>query len=156
MPAPKGNKNAIGNKGGRPTKYKAEFARVAKKLCELAATDMEIADALGINLTTLYAWRARHVEFSNSLKVGKTIADERVERSLFERATGYTFESEKIFNAQGVPLKVPYREHVPPDVTAQIFWLKNRQKERWRDKSEVEHSGTVGLADRIAEARKRT
>src|SRR5262249_21754901 len=61
--------------------------------------------------------------------------DNRVERSLYQRATGYTFDAVKIFLPKDstVPVYAPYREHCPPDVTACIFWLKNRQSEEWRD-----------------------
>jgi hypothetical protein len=65
---------------------------------------------------------------------GKAEADDRVERSLYSRAVGYSFNSEKIFcNKDGEVTRVPYVEHVPPDVTACIFWLKNRDPAHWRD-----------------------
>jgi hypothetical protein len=69
------------------------------------------------------------------LKIGKAEADKRVERSLYERANGYTYDAVKIFMPAGVkkPVYAPYREHVPPDVTAGIFWLKNRDPAHWRD-----------------------
>ena len=87
----------------------------------------------------------------------KPVADARVERSLFERATGYTFESVKIFcNKDGEVTEVPVLEHVPPDPTSMIFWLKNRNPNKWRDKSEVEIPGLSSLADSISKARKRT
>jgi hypothetical protein len=61
-------------------------------------------------------------------------SDNRVERSLYNRAVGYSFQAEKIFcNKDGIVTHVPYIEHVPPDVTVQIFWLKNRDPAHWRD-----------------------
>jgi hypothetical protein len=55
----------------------------------------------------------------------------RVERSLDQRAVGYERDAVKIFcSKDGKITKVPYREHVPPDVTACIFWLKNRDPAR--------------------------
>lgn len=122
--------------GGRPSAYKAEFATQAEKLCKLGATDIELADFFGVERTTIWRWSQVHEEFCNALKAGKLAADERVERSLYARATGYTFDAVKIFNANGEPLTVPYREHVPPDTTAAIFWLKNRRPDAWRDKTE--------------------
>ena len=63
-----------------------------------------------------------------------------VERSLYSRAVGYSFNSEKIFcNKDGEVTRVPIVEHVPPDVTAQIFWLKNRKPTEWRDVQQMEH-----------------
>ena len=82
-------------------------------------------------------WEAAYPKFSGALRTGSKVADDRVERSLYERAVGYSFESEKIFcNKDGVVTRVPYIEHMPPDVTACIFWLKNRRKEVWRDRYE--------------------
>jgi hypothetical protein len=63
-----------------------------------------------------------------------------VERSLYSRAVGYSFNSEKIFcNKDGEVTRVPIIEHGPPDVTAQIFWLKNRKPTEWRDVQQMEH-----------------
>jgi hypothetical protein len=78
--------------------------------------------------------------------VGKEVADDRVERSLFNRATGYTYDATKVFMPAGAkkPVYAPYREHVPPDVTACIFWLKNRRKDQWRDRQDHELTGPGG------------
>lgn len=72
------------------------------------------------------------------------MADERVERSLYHRAVGYTFEATKIFMPAGAktPVNAPYREHVPPDVKAATHWLNNRRPAEWRNKSEVSTSMT--------------
>lgn len=131
------------DKGGRPSSYKPEFAEQARKLCELGATDIEIADFFEVSDRTVYRWQLKYPEFCQALKAGKDAADERVERSLFHKATGYTFESEKIFQHQGEIIRAPIREHVPPDTTAMIFWLKNRRPAAWRDKTEVHHKHSV-------------
>jgi hypothetical protein len=123
---------------GRPSKYQPQFAVQATKLCQLGATDIELADFFEVSTSTLYLWKATYPEFSEALKSGKEASDNRVERSLFARATGYTFDSVKIFQYEGEPVEVPYREHVPPDTTAAIFWLKNRKPAEWRDKQEIE------------------
>jgi hypothetical protein len=72
-----------------------------------------------------------------------------VERSLYHRAVGYSYDAVKIFmpGGKGKPVIVPYREHMPPDTVACIFWLKNRRREEWRDKQEVEHSGSLQIKD---------
>jgi hypothetical protein len=127
---------------GRPTAYKPEYAEQARKLCELGATDIELADFFKVSIRTISNWQTRYPEFLQALKVGKDVADERVERSLYQKAIGYTFDSVKVFQYQGVPLEVPVREHVPPDTTAMIFWLKNRRKDQWRDRHE--HTGADG------------
>lgn len=129
----------------RPSKFKPEFVEQAAKLCKLGATDIEVADFFEVNVATLNRWKNENQAFCESLKAGKAPADERVERSLFARATGYSFDAVKIFNHQGVIVEAPYREHVAPDTTACIFWLKNRKPAEWRDKQDVEHSGTVEI-----------
>lgn len=135
--------------GGRPSGYNPKFAEQAKKLCELGATDIEIADFFDVSDRTIYRWQLKYPEFCQALKAGKDAADERVERSLYHKATGYTFESEKIFQHNGEIVRTPFREHVPPDTTSMIFWLKNRRPEQWRDKSEqvIRHENATQLSD---------
>lgn len=130
---------------GRPTDYREEFATQAEKLCALGATDQEIADFFEIDVRTVYRWKHDHAPFCQALKVGKEIADERVERSLYQRAIGYEQDEVKIFMPAGAanPVYAPYRAKVSPDTTAAIFWLKNRRGGAWRDKQEHEHSGAI-------------
>ena len=131
---------------GRPSKYKKEYAVQAKKLCELGATDREIARFFEVSESTLNLWKIKNPELSESLKIGKDIADRRVESSLYRRALGYEHDSVKIFQNNGEPVIVPYVQHYPPDTTAAIFWLKNRKPNEWRDIKAIEHSG--GLTHR--------
>lgn len=131
---------------GRPSSYRPEYAEQARKLCELGATDKDLADFFEVAISTVSLWKTKHPEFSEALKVGKAAADDRVENSLYHRAVGYTFDAVKIFQHQGQVIEAPYREHVPPDVTAQIFWLKNRRKAEWRDKIDHELAGKDGGA----------
>lgn len=131
-------------KPGRPTAYKPQYAEQAEKLCKLGATDIEIADFFAVTDRTIYRWQAEYPEFCQALKVGKETADDRVERSLYHRASGYTFDSEKVFQFQGAIVRAKTREHVPPDTTAAIFWLKNRRREDWRDRHDHELTGKDG------------
>lgn len=130
---------------GRPSKYKPEFCKQAQKLCQLGATDKEIADFFEVSESTLNLWKASHPDFSESLKLGKDAADERVVRSLYHRATGYSHPDTDIRVVEGSIVETPLVKHYPPDTTACIFWLKNRRKGEWRDKVENELSGGVGL-----------
>jgi hypothetical protein len=129
-------------KSGRPSSYKKEYAKQAQKLCALGATDMEVADFFQVSVATISNWKNGHKDFLEALKSGKAKSDERVERSLYHRAIGYSFDSEEIFNNKGEIIRVPVRKHLPPDTTAMIFWLKNRRKEQWRDR--YEHTGEDG------------
>lgn len=129
---------------GRPIgsgDYRSEYAAQVQKLVRLAATDMEIADFFKVSVRTIYKWRGQFVEFAQALKVGKQEADERVGRSLFQRACGFEHDAVKIMQNDGQPVIVPYREYVIPDTTACIFWLKNRQPKEWRDVQEHKHTG---------------
>lgn len=135
---------ARGEGGGRPTKYLPSFVRKAKALAKLGATEREIAEFFDVDEETLRRWKHRYPKFCGALKVGKAPADARVEQSLYRRATGYSFNSEKIFQYEGREVRVPYVEHVPPDTTAAIFWLKNRRRDRWRDFKATEISTPPG------------
>ncbi len=138
------------NPVGRPTSYKPEYAAQAAKLCELGATDMELADFFEVSTSTIYAWRNQVAEFSEAVIAGKGAADARVERAFFNRAVGYTFESEKVFQHQGEIIRADTREHVPPDAGAALNWLKNRQPDKWRDKHEIDHGVTGDMAAMLA------
>lgn len=123
------------SKRGRPSLFKREYVVQAEKLCSLGATDIELADFFGVNTATWVRWLSTHAELRAAVKTAKEQADQRVERSLYHRATGYTFESVKIFMPAGAkePVYAPYREHIAPDPTACIFWLKNRKPAEWRE-----------------------
>lgn len=135
---------------GRPSSYKPEFARQAEMLCEFGATDKELADFFEVSTPTIWRWGADFPEFRSALKAGKAAADERVERSLYHKAIGYSFPSEKVFQFQGSIIRAPVVEHVPPDTTACIFWLKNRRQQQWRDVHKHEHGG-VGDFDKYTD-----
>ena len=97
-------------------------------------TDEQIAKNIGINRTTLYDWKKRETNIADALKKGKEVIDFEVENALLKRALGYEYEEETYEN--GILTK-KVKKQVAPDTTAQIFWLKNRKKEQWREKVEV-------------------
>lgn len=106
-------------------------------------TDEQIAKNIGISTVTLYDWINKYPNFSNALKIGKEDADMLVENALFKSALGYDYEeiTEELKwdqKARAFVMKVTKRQkkHQPPSNTAQIFWLKNRRAENWRDKVE--------------------
>lgn len=130
----------------RPTEYKEAYVNGAQKLAKLGATDAEIADFFGVDVRTIYRWKNTHDAFCQALKAGKDEADARVERSLYHRAIGYEQEEVKIFMPGNAaePVYAPYTAKVAPDVTAAIFWLKNRKPQEWRDKVTHEGAGENG------------
>ena len=133
------------DKGGAPTKYDEKYNEQVYKLCLLGAKDKELADFFNVCEATINNWKIEYPQFLESIKKGKDIADSNVVESLYKRATGYEHPEDKIFNDSGSPMVVPTIKHYPPDSTAIIFWLKNRQGKNWRDKTETEHSGEIKL-----------
>jgi len=131
---------------GRPSDYKPDYAKQVMKLAELGATDQEVADFFDIDVRTVYRWKHDHDDFCQALKIGKETADQRVERSLYQKAIGYEQDEVKIFMPAGAenPVYAPFRAKVAPDTTAAIFWLKNRKSGEWRDKREQEITGADG------------
>ncbi|WP_055185362.1 hypothetical protein, partial [Clostridium paraputrificum] len=100
--------------------------------------------------TSFYKYLSEHNELSERLKKGKEIVDVQVENALLKRALGYKYEEvtkEKVLNKDTgeYELKVTkvVTKEVQPDTTAEIFWLKNRKPETWRDKKDIEHSGNI-------------
>lgn len=104
-------------------------------------TDDEIAEAIGINRVTLYKWKAKYSNIGNALKRTKEVYDSEVEEALENAALGYYKKEREWRRDPDTGDMVLYREYekwFKPDVTAQIFWLKNRDKLHWRDKQEIQ------------------
>lgn len=121
---------------GRPTKYKDEYAELAYNYCLLGATDAELGVFFDVCDATINNWKLEFPEFLESLKRGKIMADAKVAQSLFHRATGYSCPDLDIKMYEGEIIETPFVKHYPPDTTSMIFWLKNRQPEKWREKRE--------------------
>lgn len=130
---------------GRPSKYSPDILPQVRFLAKKGCTDKDLAEFFEVNIDTIHEWKKKHPEFSDTLKEAKLEADSAVERSLFERATGYSHPEDKIFQYEGCPVVVPTVKHYPPDTAAAIFWLKNRKPEQWREKIEHEHSGEMDV-----------
>ncbi|MFR3548166.1 transposase [Blautia sp.] len=114
--------------------------------------DEQIAENMGIVPSTLYRWKNEHEEISEALKKGKEVVDRQVENALLKRALGYSYEEvtkEICENPETGNLEMKItkkvKKEVVPDTTAQIFWLKNRRPDKWRDKRDVEHSGGLNV-----------
>lgn len=116
----------------RPSKYKPEYALQAKKICELGATDKQLSDFFEVTVSTINLWKIQHPEFSESLKIGKGLPDQKVEHSLFQKAIGYSHEDVDIKVVNGEIIETPITKNYPPDTTACIFWLKNRMADVYR------------------------
>ena len=103
-------------------------------------TEEQIAHNMGIRRETLIQWKKRDVNISNALKSGKEVVDRQVENALFKTATGFYYDEETVTNQGEV---VTVRKYSKPNTTAQIYWLKNRKREVWTDKQEVQLEANV-------------
>lgn len=113
-------------------------------------TDEQIAKNMGISRSTLNEWKKKFPDISDTLKRSKEVVDVEVENALLKRALGYSTTEvtrERALNPETGKVELvvtkAVTKEVPPDTTAQIFWLKNRRPDLWRDKQNVELSGEV-------------
>lgn len=114
--------------------------------------DEQIAKNCGIHPSTLYAWKNKYPKISRALKKGKEVIDRQVENALLKRALGYQYTEttrERLKDPNSGEEKMvitkTVKKEVVPDTTAQIFWLKNRRPDKWRDKRDLEHSGSMNV-----------
>ena len=138
-------------KRGRPSKKGNLDLKKVEKLARMGWTDAQMADFFDVDERTWHRWKAADEEFRQALKEWKDEADARVERSLYERATGYSHPDVHISNYQGHITITPVIKRYPPDTTAAIFWLKNRKPAEWRDKQEQQHEANDTLAQLLRE-----
>ena len=107
-------------------------------------TDEQIAQNMGIAYSTLRSWRDKFSAISAVLKKGKEVVDRQVENALLKRALGYEYEEVKEkFEGNVMTERTVTKKEVIPDVTAQIFWLKNRKREVWADRQNIEISQPI-------------
>jgi len=144
--AEKAQKKERKSNAGRPTLYREEYNEQARKMCLLGATDADLASFFEVNEDTIYEWKNVHPAFSDSIKQGKEQADAEVADRLFKRAMGYEHDDVDIRVVDQQIVQTKIRKYYPPDTAATIFWLKNRQKAKWRDRIDQEISGPNGGA----------
>lgn len=123
--------------------------------------DKQIAKNIGIAERTLMDWKIRYPAITSALKKGKAPVDIEVENALLKSALGYSVKVKKPIKVKSVKMKdgmkleeerVEYADeevHIPANITAQIFWLKNRKPQVWRDKQVIENTGDGKLAELI-------
>jgi hypothetical protein len=117
----------------RPSTFKPAYIRQAKELYAQGLTDRELAAVFGVCRMTIFRWRAAYPEFAEATKLGKSVADDRVERALYERAIGYEEEAVRVYHPAGTeePVIVRYKREVRPDTTAALQWLRARRPAIW-------------------------
>lgn len=145
------NKNGMA-KVGRKSKYKESFPERAQELAKNGAIDKEIFKQLGISKTSFYKYQEQFPEFMDSIKKGKESPDDNVEGALYIRAVGYDYEEQVTEvrisedGTQHTTLVRTFKKHMPGDVTAQIFRLKNRRPKEWRDAKNIELTDKDGAS----------
>lgn len=111
-------------------------------------TDEQIAKNMGVRTSTLYDWKKKYSEISESLKRGKEVVDRQVENALLKKALGYSYtETTRELVGTKMLLTKEIVKEVQPDTTAQIFWLKNRRPDMWRDRKDFETKVDVNQQD---------
>lgn len=134
--------------GGRPSKYNPELhLAIVEALTSRGLTIPQLAEALKVHSATVNRWMVESVEFCEAVKKARELVDERVEASLYQRATGYDHKAVKIFMPAGTkePVYAEYVQHVPPDPASMIFYLKNRKPKQWRDAREQDEPPSLIL-----------
>jgi hypothetical protein len=132
---------------GRPTLYKPEYAEIARNYCLLGATNDELATFFDVSARTVDDWLKVHPEFATAVQNGRAAADAAIARKLYQRAMGYDYDTKKIFIYRGEPVKVDHTVHMPPDVGACIFWLRNRRRRQWMERAKPEPESGLTLLE---------
>jgi hypothetical protein len=143
------DKNKKSN-AGRKSKYETHVKpklHLITQWCKNGSTDEQIYKKLRISKDSFYDYKKKHPEFTDALKIGKDDADDLVESALFKRALGYEYEeteeSETYNPETGQTVKTrKIIKHLVADTTAQIFWLKNRRPDRWRNNDRLDINTT--------------
>lgn len=128
---------------GRPSSYNEDIPKHAEKLCNLGATNAELADFFEVSERTIERWSCEKEEFRRALRSGKDPADDRVERSLYHRAVGYSHPDIDIRVIDGQIVKTEITKHYPPDTKAALAWLYNRRKDKWHPQPDAQQASDI-------------
>lgn len=132
----------IGRKGTSAEWLTEEGLTLVQGWARDGLNDEQIAKNIGIAVRTYYEWQERFPQFRQAIKKGKAPVDIQVENALLKRALGYEYEEtiteiEEVEEGRQKKHVRRIRKHMPPDVGAIVFWLKNRKPGKWRDKIEA-------------------
>lgn len=140
----KKRKSNAGRKGSYKKWLEADNLILLEGWARDGLTDEQIAYNIGIHVSTLYEWKKKYEEFDEALKRGKEVVDREVENALLKRALGYSYDEITEIREEGVLIqKKVVKKHIVPDTTAQIFWLKNRRPDIWRDKKDIDMNANI-------------
>ena len=131
---------------------KPEYCELAHNYCLLGATNEVLANFFDVAPRTVDNWIATHPDFADAVYRGRAIADAVIVRALFERAKGFSHQVTRTTLYQGEERTVTNTVSYPPDTTACMFWLRNRRRRDWLEKSELRREEKVGEVVDIAKA----
>jgi hypothetical protein len=124
------------NKPGRPSPYRKSYNSIVRGLALVGFTDAELARHFNVSIRAFENWKVNQPTLMQALNAGREEADQKIADSLFHRALGYHHKDTYITQYQGRIITREIIKYYPPDTAAAIFWLKNRQFEKWRDRVE--------------------
>ena len=128
------------------------FIRRAYKLSLLGLLDKDLADAFDVDYVTLYTWRNKSKALDRAIIEGRMMASARVAEAVYTRAVGYEKTVQEIKNSGGEAVVMEYTKYFPPNITAAMYWLNNRDKQRWGAVKKHEIGGTIKHEGLIASA----
>ncbi|KAA9349744.1 helix-turn-helix domain-containing protein [Larkinella humicola] len=149
---------------GTPTKYKPEYAAIARQYCLMGATDIDLGKQFGVSEKTINNWKKQYPDFLQSVKEGKLIADMNVAEAFYKRCIGFehhevTREGNAPFNPSTggydkalLSVTKVVTKYIPPDAGAALNWLKNRQPEHWRDKVHIDLAAEIDLTMNLGDS----
>ena len=131
--------------------------------------EKQIAKNMGVAESTLRNWKNIFPEIAEALRKGKEVVDREVENALFKSALGFMQKVKKPVRIREVEydpksgkkiresekwVQVEEEVYIPPQVTAQIFWLKNRKPDQWREKNDLTLTPSNGVLESLMELHK--
>lgn len=115
----------------RPSRFNDQLRDTILKLYREGKTDDEVASIVGVSVRTLFYWKGKHKGFLQTTRESKSVADDIVEASAFQSATGYYVNEVKVFTYKGEIITKTVPKYIPPNPLIQMFWLRARQPDTW-------------------------
>lgn len=125
------------NPVGRPSGFNEAIKEKIIELAKQGKTNPQIAEIIGVHVRTIENWQGKYPDLLWAVREAKQLADELVEASLFAKCAGYSHKEVKVFQYEGEIITHEIEKHYPPDTQAMMFWLRNRQPDRWREKQDA-------------------
>ena len=148
MPAKRINRRARNNHGqimpAGSRVFLPDFPDQIRAIMMNGMDEDDISEVFDISRRQMGIWKAQYPHFKKAVEQGYTDADAAVLNALFQTATGYTHDEEKIMMWDGEVIRADTIKHYKPDVQAIKLWLTNRQKQNWSVRKETQVSGKEG------------